>query len=71
MDILISSNLERLLYLVEKNSSKVVAMEENLRKSGFFQLEEAALAELQKDFLAYSANEQETLEALGSCAFSK
>lgn len=67
MDILISSNLERLLYLVEKNSSKVVAMEENLRKSGFFQLEEAALAELQKDFLAYSANEQETLEALGSC----
>jgi threonine synthase len=67
MDILISSNLERLLYCVTSSDQKVRDYESSLKEKGYFQADEATLTVLQKDFAAYSADEKETEEAIESC----
>lgn len=60
MDILISSNLERLLYLVSNSGENVKDLMEKLNKDKFYKLDNNMIENL-KDFKGYSYNEEETL----------
>jgi threonine synthase len=61
MDILISSNLERLLYLLSEEDDQLVASYmEQLKQEGRYQVSEALLKKIQKNFSAGYANEEET-----------
>jgi threonine synthase len=66
MDILVSSNLERLLYLSCLDDRKVASWEQELKGKGAFQVDSKTLGVLQRDFLAYSAGEEETRSAIKS-----
>ena len=64
MDILISSNLERLLYLVSgEDAEKTKELMEQLKKSGSYQITEA-MKERLADFGAGFADEAETAESI-------
>jgi threonine synthase len=67
MDILVSSNLERLLYLICGSDAQVALWEKSLAEQGFFQVDSKTLERLQEDFLAYSADEKETEQAIKDC----
>jgi threonine synthase len=61
MDILISSNLERLIYhLGGNNSKKTVEMYENLAENGKYSVDNVVLATLQKDFVGGFCDDEET-----------
>ena len=59
MDILISSNLERLLYFVA-GSEKTASYMEQLKTKGAYTVEPEVLAEIQKNFTGYYTDEAET-----------
>jgi threonine synthase len=62
MDILISSNLERLLYLITNNDEKLVnELMMDLKNKGIYQLPVEYHNEL-NDFYAYSVNPKDTVE---------
>lgn len=64
MDILISSNLERFLYLIYKDVNKIKEIEESLDKTKRFEI---PLEDIKKSFsniIADSATEIETVEAI-------
>ena len=66
MDILISSNLERLLFeLVGHNHRWVSARMNQLSSRGWYQIPEEALAQLQSLFYGGFADEDETSKAIG------
>ena len=74
MDILISSNLERLLYFVA-GSEKTAAYMEDLKNKGVYTVEPEVLAEIQKNFIGYYTDEagtaatiKETFEKYGYLA---
>jgi threonine synthase len=67
MDILISSNLERLLYLTCQSDQEVKGLEDALKKDGFFKVSKDFLGKLQADFSACSASETETEKAIEDC----
>ena len=52
MDILVSSNLERLLYLVSEDTAMVARLMEELSTQGHYQVAESLLAEIQAQFWA-------------------
>lgn len=52
MDILISSNLERLLYHVSGSSEKVAAWMKDLAETGMYTVDADTLAKIQQDFAA-------------------
>jgi threonine synthase len=61
MDILISSNLERLLYhLCGNDSSKIVEMYSSLSKTGEFTVDENVFMKLKEDFVAGYCDDEET-----------
>ncbi|MBN1778533.1 MAG: threonine synthase [Clostridiales bacterium] len=65
MDILISSNLERLLYeSADRDSSVVSAWMESLRKSGSFSIGAQRLSKLQQSFAAGFADDTMTAEEI-------
>lgn len=67
MDILISSNLERLLYLVtNNNTNEVNEMMVSLKENGTFTLKEEYRNKL-NSFLATSINKEETKELIKKC----
>ncbi len=71
MDILISSNLERLLYeLSGRDDVRVNEWMKQLSDNGYYKLEGAALEELQSIFWGGFATEQQTRDAIQD-AFSK
>ena len=63
MDILISSNLERLLY-VTLGAEKTAAYMKSLNETGKYSLSAEELALIQKDFVGYCADEEKTAEAI-------
>ena len=64
MDILISSNLERLIYLIAgEDSDKTLSFMTSLSKTGKYQITETMKAEL-KDFEAGYADTQKTADAI-------
>ncbi|MBQ7377687.1 MAG: threonine synthase [Clostridia bacterium] len=63
MDILISSNLERLLY-VTLGAEKTAAYMRSLNTDGKYALSNDELALIQKDFVGYCADEEKTAQAI-------
>lgn len=67
MDILVSSNLERLLYLSSGSDETVKKLEASLAKEGRFAVDKKVLAQLQADFVGFSADEEMTKKAIKKC----
>lgn len=67
MDILISSNLERLLYMLIKDDKRISSLMNDLKTKQYFKLNDEELCKLQKDFIALSANQKETEKAIKDC----
>ena len=64
MDILVSSNLERLLYHVTGDSAKVAAWMKDLSEKGVYSVDVDTLAKLQNDFCAAWTDEQQCAEVI-------
>ncbi len=64
MDILISSNLERLLYLLYKDSDKINDLMKKLDEDKYYKVDDSVLKKMQKDFKAYWTSEEETKETI-------
>ena len=63
MDILISSNLERLLYFTG-GSERTAAYMKSLKETGKYTVDADILAEIQKNFVGYYATEEQTAETI-------
>ena len=63
MDILISSNLERLLYLVAGSEETAKYMKE-LQTKGVYKVSDEVMAKIQKDFCGYFCDEENTSETI-------
>ena len=67
MDILVSSNLERLLYLISDNDEELVSkLMKDLKEKGKYVLPKKFKDNL-KDFLAYSISKKETVDYIEKC----
>ena len=67
MDILISSNLERLVYLAcNRDGSKVKSYMDSLKQTGIYKLSDSEM-EFLKDFEGGYSTEEETIKAIGKC----
>ncbi len=66
MDILISSNLERLLYDLTGSDAEVRGYMEQLNASGRYQVSDAVLEKLHEHFACGCCADAETLETIGS-----
>ncbi len=66
MDILISSNIERLLALIG-GSEKTASYMARLASAGEYTLNASELEQIQKDFCAYASGETKTAESLAHC----
>jgi len=64
MDILISSNLERLLYLLYKNSDKIIELMKKLDQDKVYKLDKNAMDIIQNSFKAYWTSEEETVTTI-------
>lgn len=65
MDILVSSNLERLLYYVSGKDNDIVAsLMESLKTNGEYKVPEFMLKEIQNEFYAGYANDTESKETI-------
>lgn len=68
MDILVSSNLERLLFLAsDKDVSKVSSWMNNLKTEGSFTVDSSTLSYIQDSFDTYYSSEEETDKAIKMC----
>ncbi len=65
MDILISSNLERLLYLALGDAEQVKAWMTKLSGEGRYQIPQSLLAKLREDFACGWCSEEETAKTIG------
>ncbi len=63
MDILISSNLERLLYFTAGSEQTALWMD-SLKKTGRYEVTPEVLAEIQQNFTGYYADEAETAKTI-------
>lgn len=65
MDILISSNLERLLYeMTDHDAEKVGQWMEQLKNEGIYQVDEAVLEKIQRLFWADHSSDRETMNSI-------
>ena len=68
MDIIISSNLERLVYyMVEKNGEKVKQYMQDLQKNGIYKVDDEVLQKITNQFEAGMLDEDEVLEVIKLC----
>ena len=68
MDILVSSNLERLLFIASGNDDEKVSKWMNeLNTEGEFSVDEKTLSYIQNSFDAFYCNQEETLSEISSC----
>lgn len=66
MDILVSSNLERLIFEISgRNAELTAARMQELKKSGVYSVTKEELSSLQKEFYADCADEEECEEEIG------
>ena len=63
MDILISSNLERLLYFTA-GSDKTTEWMNSLNKNGYYEVDETTKEAISRDFVGYYADEKQTKETI-------
>ncbi len=64
MDILVSSNLERLLYLMSGDTALVAELMERLDKDGVYTVPEALLSQIQEQFWAGCCDDKAGAEAI-------
>lgn len=65
MDILVSSNLERLLYLLSDcNADEVAGYMKDLSEKGFYKVSDSLLSKLQETFVAAYTDDSVTLETI-------
>ena len=64
MDILISSNLERLLYLMSEDAALVSSLMARLRSEGHYSVPAELLEKIQAQFSAFCCNDDETRAAI-------
>jgi len=68
MDILVSSNLERLVYLfTDKNGNKVNEYMNKLNETGVYEVEKEVFEKIQQLFKADWLNEEQVIETIGQC----
>lgn len=68
MDILVSNNMERLLwYMTDKDGDRVRALMEGLRKDGYYKVEGDVLDRIRERFRAGFLSEEEIKETIGKC----
>ena len=67
MDILVSSNLERLLYLESGGDDKLTAgLMDSLNEKGFYSVPDKLLTDIQEDFLCGCADDEQSYAAIRS-----
>ena len=66
MDILISSNLERLLFSLTQDVSEVKEYMERLADTGRYQVRDRVLDKLKKQFCGYQCDDEETQRVIGA-----
>ncbi|MDO4500844.1 MAG: threonine synthase, partial [Erysipelotrichaceae bacterium] len=64
IDILVSSNLERLLFLKSKDDKLVEDLMKKLKEDKVYQISDELLNSIQKDFIAFDASEEEAEEVI-------
>lgn len=64
MDILVSSNLERLLYFVSYDPAFVAGCMEQLKNQGFYQVPKEYMEQIQDTFLTGACSDKEGLDAI-------
>lgn len=68
MDILVSSNLERLVwFMVDGDGERVSDYMRKLNETGIYEIDADVLARIQQEFVADCMSEEEVLEAIRSC----
>ncbi len=67
MDILVSSNLERLVYFLCQDAKKVKDYMESLNETGVYKVDDDVFAKVQENFKAGWLNEEQVLETIGNC----
>lgn len=67
MDILISSNLERLLYHVTQDDAKVAAWMQELNTTGIYKVDDATLAVIRENFDCGCAGDEEAAAEIHTC----
>jgi len=67
MDILVSSNLERLVYFLCQDAQQVKKYMDNLNETGVYKVDEAVFAKVQENFKAGWLDEQGVIETIGAC----
>lgn len=68
MDILISSNLERYLYMLcDYDTERVKCYMESLQKQGSYQISEALLGKMQEEFWAACTDDDQTKATIQQC----
>ena len=65
MDILVSSNLERLLYLLSGDTALVAGLMKDLSEQGFYRVPDALLAAIQAEFAAGCCNDAQAEAIIG------
>ena len=65
MDILVSSNLERLLFLLSRDSAYVAGLMRQLSEDGAYQLSDALLEKLRHDFSCGCCNDKGAADVIG------
>ena len=65
MDILVSSNLERLLYLLSGDTALVAGLMKDLNEQGFYRVPDALLAAIQAEFAAGYCNDAQAEAVIG------
>lgn len=67
MDILVSSNLERLVYMMAQESQKVKSYMDDLNQNGVYEISSDLLEKIQDVFKAGWLNEDEVLDTIKTC----
>jgi threonine synthase len=68
MDILVSSNLERLVYFMSGNDSdKMTTYMQNLKEKGIYEVDAEILQKISEEFKAGMLNEEEVLQTIVTC----
>lgn len=67
MDILVSSNLERLVYMMAQDSQKVKSYMDDLNQNGVYEISSDLLEKIQDVFNAGWLNEDEVLDTIKTC----
>lgn len=67
MDILVSSNLERLVYMMAQDSQKIKSYMDDLNQNGVYEISSDLLEKIQDVFKAGWLNEDEVLDTIKTC----